>query len=305
MSPTSHVLVSVPCSTSNIGPGFDCLGCAFALHNTFDVRVASAPRFRFEGSEKGELGEAEGALFLGVMARVFDRAGKPMPSLAITATVRVPNSRGLGSSSTAIVGALAAANALSGARLGRQELLDMACSIEGHPDNVTPALLGGLTAAMKSDDGCVLASRFLPHRSLRFVVASPLYAVKTKAAREVLPASVPLKDAVANGSRLPLLVDALVKGRFERLRTLTEDRLHEPYRMGLYAGFAELKAAALGAGASAVTLSGAGPSMLALCTEEKAGAVARCWRGDLRKVGVPGTVRVLAVEPAGALVQRV
>lgn len=299
MTAPEEFYVDVPGSTANLGPGFDCLGLAMRIANRFHVRLAEEDSIAFDGPEGAALRENPGNLFHESADFVFRRLGVDRPPIAVTCTARVPNARGLGSSSTAVVGGLAAGNVLAGEPFNRSALLDLAGEIEGHPDNVAPALLGGLTAAIMGSGNRVIFARHIPHETVGFVALIPDYEVPTVEARRVLPQSVPLADAIANLSRLPLLVQAIVQGRFHSLRELTADRLHEPHRMGLYRKFDELRAAGFESGAAAVTLSGAGPTMLAIAPAESAADIVDGWTRAMEDLGVGGRVRPLEPDSAG------
>jgi homoserine kinase len=298
--------VSIPASTSNFGPGFDFLGCAFELRNEFAVEVApedSAPNsIEFNGPQAAGLRPSPDNLFFGCARRVYDRIGEPMPPLKVLTHVEVPNARGLGSSATATVAGLVAANHLAGDPLSQDDILDLACDIEGHPDNVAPALLGGLIGGVMTESGRVLYRRWMPHPAVGFVLVSPDYEVPTRQARAALPKQIPMADAIANASRLPLLVMALIDGDLSDLRELTRDRWHEPYRAHLFRSLDPMREAAFEAGAAAVTVSGAGPTMLAITHINKRQQVADAWRAALLTCGLGGTVRVLEVDREGAMI---
>ncbi len=299
--------ISIPASTSNIGPGFDFLGCAFQLRNEFEVEPAledgDTNSIIFNGPQSSGLIPSSDNLFFGCAARVFERIGEPMPPLRVRAHVEVPNARGLGSSATATVAGILAANFIAGEPLTRQELLEIACDIEGHPDNVAPALLGGMIGGVMTESGRVIVRRWMPHPSIGFVLVSPDYEVPTRLARAALPKEIPLKDAIANATRIPLLVMALIEGDLSDLQELTLDRWHEPYRAHLFRSLDPLKAAAFAAGAASVTVSGAGPSLLAITAVANANRVAEAWRAALSSCSLGGAVRVLEVDRDGAVVQ--
>jgi homoserine kinase len=299
--------VSIPASTSNIGPGFDFLGCAFQLRNEFSVEVAleegESNSIIFNGPQSKGLNPSSDNLLFGCAERVFERIGEPMPPLRVRAHVEVPNARGLGSSATATVAGILAANFLAGEPLTRDELLEIACDIEGHPDNVAPALLGGMTGGVMTDSGRVLIKRWMPHPSIGFVLVSPDYEVPTRLARAALPKEIPLADAIANATRIPLLVMALIEGDLSDLQELTRDRWHEPYRAHLFRSLVPLKEAAFAAGAASVTVSGAGPSLLAITEIGNTARVAEGWRAALSSCSLGGTVRVLEVDRDGAILQ--
>ncbi|MCB2155516.1 homoserine kinase [bacterium] len=310
MTPQSRapraLTVTVPASTSNLGPGYDCLGCAFRLYNKFTFELGdhnAQHELSFDGPESQGLEPSQDNLILSSARTLYEAIDKSMPTLKVQVQVNVPHPRGLGSSSTAVVAGLVGANALAGAPLDRRELLNLAAKIEGHPDNVAPAMVGGLTAALMDDFGDVVLGRWRPHKSVAFVILSPDYGVQTKEARAVLPDLIPHADAVANLARVPLLIEALQRGDLSHLSTLMRDKLHEPYRETLYPNFEELRSAALRAGASATCLSGAGPSMLAVTESTIAENVATAWSRALTDLGHTGRCRVLEPDYNGCQVR--
>jgi homoserine kinase len=236
------------------------------------------------------------------MRRVAERAGRALPPVDVRQMNGIPLARGLGSSSAAIVGGCVAANELLGRPLTERELLAVAVEIEGHPDNVAPALFGGLTVCYATETGtdCL---RLRPKNPPRAVVAIPEYEVETEKARKALPHRVPRVDAVLNVGRAAAIVAAFAAGDHAPLRAAMADRLHQPYRAHLVPGMDETIAAALEAGALGACLSGSGPTILAL-THGREEAVADAMRQALSAVGVAAVTRVLEVSLRGAVVTR-
>ncbi len=304
--PLKPVRIVVPCSTSNLGPGFDCLGCAFRLYNEFIVRVLDGEgenEITFSGPEGEGLRPNPNNLFFRAAGQFYRRINKPMPRFSVHSIVNVPNARGLGSSSTAVVAGLMAANHFSRMNYPREQLLRLAIETEGHPDNATPAILGGLTAGLIAQNPFrIITNRWVPHNSYAFVFFLPTYTVSTKRARHLMPKEVLLTDAVANTSRMPLLIEALIMGKGEWLDALTEDHLVLPHRMKLYAHFGKMRQVAMKAGAHCVTVSGAGPTMLAICDRNKSSAVIKVWKKRLKELGMIGRVENLEVDTRGAVV---
>jgi homoserine kinase len=301
------VTVRVPASSANLGPGFDALGVALALYNR--MRFEPAPDLPPGTAEITVVGDGAGALptdaenlAFRAAARLYEAAGHTPPALRVTLTNAIPVSRGLGSSSTAIVGGLVGANALLGRPLGQAELLALAVEMEGHPDNVTPALLGGFQVSAATAAGGWLQVRVPTPPGLRAVVCIPEARVSTEAARRVLPDAYSRADAVFNLGRSALLVAALATGRVEALGTAMEDRLHQPYRAGLIPGFAEILAAARAAGALGACLSGSGSTLLAFTTGA-AEPVGEAMAAAARAAGSPARWLELAVDEAGAVVE--
>ncbi|MSQ24995.1 MAG: homoserine kinase [Dehalococcoidia bacterium] len=304
-----HVTVRVPATSANLGPGFDCMGMALRWYAT--VRVTRSERFTLSirGHGAATLPRDESNLVHVSFARAYAQMKKTPPVVAIRCNNAIPLDRGLGSSSAAIVGGLAAANALEGSPLDDDTLLALATEIEGHPDNVAPALLGGVQvvicgarepeAAAGDAARGPMAAAVQMKRGLRGVAFVPDAGLSTKKARGVLPKQVSRADAVFNAGRTALLVLALSQGRWELLGAATEDRLHQPQRAGLFPPMLPLFHAARQAGARGIFLSGAGPAVLAL-TDGDAAPIARAFERAARRLGVPGAARTVGLAARGA-----
>ena len=223
-------------------------------------------------------------------------AGEP-PGLSIHQENEIPIASGLGSSSSAVLAGLFGANELAGAPLAREDVLQIATDLEGHPDNVAPAVYGGLVLGVQHTNG-LWVERF-PVPPMQVLVVLPDFELLTETARAVLPTQVPLADAIFNSSRIGLLIHALQTADYERLSVAMQDRLHQPYRIPIIPGMAEAMQAAYDAGAAAVALSGAGPSLIAFAAGEyeqissaaveafkHAGASSRQWQLTLDNSGV-------------------
>nr|WP_208402801.1 homoserine kinase [Lysinibacter cavernae] len=262
------VRVRVPATTANLGPGFDTLGLALALYDELEVSVRDAPGATVEvhGVGEGEVPTDESNLVVRAMAYTFERVGQPVPGVNLVAHNAIPHGRGLGSSGTAIVsGIMAARGLLEGiATIDHSMLLAIATELEGHPDNVAPALFGGLTIAWTSADG-PKHKKLNVHRGVSPLVLVPEFTLSTEVARSLQPQTVPHEDAVFNVSRSALLVAALTQSP-ELLFESTEDRLHQSYRGEAMPETRDLIAALREAGFPAV-VSGAGPSILVLCND--------------------------------------
>lgn len=293
--------VRVPGSTSNLGPGFDALGLALSIYNHIEVQTRPEPgiAIAIEGEGKGSLALDGNNSFYRAAAYLAGRAGKALPGLVVRMQNGVPLSRGLGSSSTAIVAGVVAANRLLGDLFSKRELLDVATELEGHPDNVSPCLLGGLTMSCM-EDSRVACVRALPPAGLRVVVAIPEFELKTADARNALPKTISLKDAVFNVSRACLVAAALITGDFAQVRTGMQDRLHQPYRAHLIPGFDQVLSSALDAGALGAALSGAGPTLMALATD-RADAIGQAMVGAWQQAGVVSRFRILDIDPDGVV----
>lgn len=289
--------VKVPATTANLGPGFDCLGMALDLWNTIEVKVGSSG-FTISGEGSDTLSRGKTNLIYRSIAAVYDEFDNPVPELSIRCENLIPLSRGLGSSSSAIVGGLVAGNELCGRPFDQNKLLELAAQIEGHPDNVTPALLGGCRIVVKDGDHLVTTEVPVPD-TLRAVLFIPDMPMPTHEARGILSPMVSREDAVFNIGRVALLVTAFATGSFAHLKVATQDRLHQPARQAIFPAMPQIFEGALEAGALGVFLSGGGSSILALATNspeklELAMTVAAT------KNGVTGHSRILGLSKQGA-----
>ncbi len=297
------VSVRVPATTANCGPGFDSIGLALALHNHITLQIAESDGLSVAGEGEIELLQRPQTIAHQAAHRVFAALSMEVAGVHLTLENQIPLSRGLGSSSAAIVGGLVAANQWAqkyGHRaLSTQNLLDLATEIEGHPDNVAPALLGGFVVSARAENGDVTAIRVPIARFPRFAAWIPDAELSTQAARGVLPDSYSRADAVFNLSRSALLVGALVAGDFEALREALRDKIHQDFRAPLVPGFAEISRAATENGAFGVTLSGSGPSILAWLPDGSEAVAAM--EAAARNAGVWGRVLELGVEENGGI----
>ncbi len=307
-----RVVVDVPATCANLGPGFDCLALALQLHNRFEVTlhadVLDAPvrshvDIRGVSANVRQLRRDKDNLFLRSFRAICQQVGVDVPPLSARLDVQVPPGRGLGSSATAVVGGILAANTLLGGPLGPDELLELAITCEPghHADNVAAALLGGLIVTGARDGDGRLMSLSLPlPPTLRAVLFIPELSMSTAHSRSLLPATYSCGDATYNTSRVALLLAALQTQRFELLGTAMEDRFHQPYREQLFPALGALIAAGREAGAHGVCLSGSGSSVLALVTEG-AEAVRAAMEATASQLGVAGSGLVLNLAHEGAI----
>ena len=299
-----RVIVDVPATTANLGPGFDCLGAALDLNNRFAMRRIEGGGERFEliieGSEGSHLRGGPENLVYRAAQRVWKAAGLEPVALEARVRLAVPPARGLGSSATAIVAGLMGANALVGEPLSKEKLLELAIDIEGHPDNVVPSLLGGLCMTAKAASQRWRVVRCEWTSSVKAVVAIPSIRLSTSEARRAMPKAVPVSDAVVNLGALTLLLQGLRTGSGDLISDGMHDRLHEPYRWRLIKGGDQVKQAAMDAGAWGCAISGAGPSVLALCAEDKGVAVSRAMVRAWEAAGVASRAPVLSVQTTGS-----
>ena len=299
-----RVVVDVPATTANLGPGFDCLGAALDLNNRFAMRRIEGGGERFEliieGSEGSHLRGGPENLVYRAAQRVWKAAGLEPVALEARVRLAVPPARGLGSSATAIVAGLMGANALVGEPLSKEKLLELAIDIEGHPDNVVPSLLGGLCMTAKAASQRWRVVRCEWTSTVKAVVAIPSIRLSTSEARRAMPKTIPVSDAVVNLGALTLLLQGLRTGNGDLISDGMHDRLHEPYRWRLIKGGDQVKQAAMDAGAWGCAISGAGPSVLALCAEDKGMAVSRAMVRAWEAAGVASRAPVLNVQTTGS-----
>ncbi|AFZ45635.1 homoserine kinase [Halothece sp. PCC 7418] len=303
----SQVTVQVPATTANLGPGFDCLGVALTLQNQFQLTRqptgTASVEIVVQGEEAASVSNNPDNLIYQAFRQFYEDFGETAPPVKIEIKLGVPLSRGLGSSATAIVGGLLAANALAGSPVEDEDLLQRAIALEGHPDNIVPAFLGGCRLAVPTGKAWEIAE--IPwSEQLIPVVAIPNFELSTKEARSVLPSQVSRDVAIFNASHLGLLIRAIETGRGDWLRTGMQDQLHQPYRQQLISGYSEVETAALCAGAYGVAISGAGPTLLAITSMGQAATVAQEMQTAWKKAGVIAKAQVLQVNTTGATFQR-
>ncbi|MBI2849148.1 MAG: homoserine kinase [Chloroflexi bacterium] len=288
------VEVKVPATTANLGPGFDCLGMALELFNTVTIERSAHFHMTVSGEGAQDLRRDESNIVYRAVELLFRETGASLPLVHIQLHNEIPLARGLGSSAAAIVGGLVAGNHLQGSPLTTEDLLQLAYHLEGHPDNVTPALFGGCTVAVLDGERVMWASLPLP-AGLQAVLFIPHFAMDTQKAREVLPLQIPREGAIFNIGRVALLVTALTTGRLECLRIATQDALHQPWRQSLFPAMPRIFEVALGEGALGVFLSGAGSTIMAISMTDGE-AIAQAMKRTAEENGVEG--RTLLVQPS-------
>ena len=285
----SSIVVRAPATSANLGAGFDCLGLALDLWN----EVIATPS-EFDADDDANL-------ILRAARATYALVGAEYPGFALHCTNRIIYSRGLGSSAAAITCGVLFANHCLGSPLDESAILDLAVRLEGHPDNVVPCVLGGARVALRLDDGHVVQSQVSLALQLTAVCFVPEIGIATPHARGLLPVSVSHADAVFNVARASLMVAALSSGRADLLAEATRDRLHQPYRVPLFPAGATLLDAAMHAGALGSFVSGAGPTVLALCASNSAvGAVSDALTSTARHEGVAGSLLRLGLSDQGA-----
>lgn len=304
---TQSVLVTVPATTANLGPGFDCLGAALLLNNQFrftrpGTEAIEPLQIDVTGLEADQVSRNESNLAYQSYLHLFRHLGKSPLPVHIEIDLHVPLGRGLGSSATAIVAGLVGANALLGKPLSQQEVMGLAIAQEGHPDNVVPALLGGCRLSASTGQGWSICD--VPwHPDVVPVIAIPNFEISTHEARRILPDVYSRADAIFNVAHLGLLLRGLATGRPDWLKAALQDRIHQPYRQSLIQGYEAIQQAAIAAGAYGLVISGAGPTLLALAHPDQAEAVEAAIAVAWINQGISVQARVLHLNQEGTVVR--
>jgi homoserine kinase len=296
------VKVRVPGTTANCGPGFDTVGIACTIYSELELILNEKGTLTIEidGEGKGCIPTDKNNIIYKAVQTVLDKVGKSYQGIYLKLYNKIPLARGLGSSAAAIVGGLVAANAATGNTLTKEELFSIATMIEGHPDNVAPAIFGGITiSVMQGNQPTYL--RFVPEKNLSMVVAIPEFNLSTHTARQVLPETITMKDAVFNISRVALLIGALCKGEFHHLQYALEDKIHQPYRQQLIPGMQKVFHAAVAKGAYGAALSGAGPCLIAF-TESNCDEIGAAMVQAFTDSNVNAGYIILTIDAEGAKV---
>src|SRR3984893_1453087 len=305
----ASVTVLTPATSANLGPGFDSLGLALQLYNRFQVEESGGdphlPSIEVQGTLGIGLSTGADNLFFRSFALLFERQQVKLPAVHIRMIIHIPPGCGLGSSATAVVGGLIVANEflrLQDRAVSKEELLELAVEAEAgnHPDNVAPALLGGLVATTNVD-GKIHAVKTPFPDALKAIIFTPSFPMDTVAGRKLLPASYSKADVTFNTGRVALLLTALQTGRYELIGEAMQDRLHQPYRQVLFPAMPEIIRAAIAAGAHGASLSGGGSSLIALASSNFS-AILRAMQETARSSGVEGTGRILRADQSGARV---
>lgn len=306
------ISVKVPATTANIGSGFDCLGMALPVYNTVTIEETVLPGTGIEINVMSEedseeefamehIPTDENNIVYKAVELLYNSIGQNPAELKITIKSQIPVARGLGSSAAVIVGGLLAANELLGKPADEAALLSIATEVEGHPDNVTPAIVGGLVLTSQEEDGSILYRKLKWPEEWHIMVCIPDFELATEIARSVLPKEVPMGDATFNARRLAMFVEAVHTNDAGLMKLALQDRLHQQYRMKLVPGLPEImenlkhEENVLGC-----VLSGAGPSILVISQKNNLdkikSIVSETWAG----LNVKTDIRTLKVEENGA-----
>ena len=301
------IKIRVPATTANLGPGFDCLGLALKLYLNLEIEEIEEGlviQYQGEGAEKFSAKKKEETLIWKSINLVLKKTHKDTSKkgLKIKVLNKIPFARGLGSSASAIIGGIVGAVRLYNIDLTNQEILKLALSLEGHMDNIVPALMGGLTLAYKTGQEEIKWARIKTPLDLRIVVAIPEFTLDTKEMRKILPQKVALPYAVFNLSRSALLVNALQNSNWEVLAEAMEDKLHQPFRAPFIPGIEEMFSQIKRTGIAGSALSGSGPSVVSLTKKGQEEVIGKIMENAFLKAGLNCRILVLEADLEGTVV---
>lgn len=294
------VRVRVPATSANLGPAFDSLGIALTCYNEYEFSIEDKNDIFFEGVEK-EFQNKNNIIFM-AMKRVFDKYNFSFNGLRIKIIEQdIPISRGLGSSSSCIVAGLIGAFALMGKDVNKEEVLDLAVEIEGHPDNVCPAIFGGLISAIILDDKRIIYNSVNVKEGIKFIALIPKFKLSTEKARAILPSEVTFNDCIYNISRAALLISVFANGNYELLEEANKDKIHQPFRSKLIKDFDIVYNKAIELGGLSCFLSGAGPTLMTIIKEENNKFVDK-FKKFMNENNIDWDIKELIIDKQGAKV---
>lgn len=291
------VKVTVPASTANIGPGFDTLGLALNLYNIYTFEECN-DGLTIEGCPQ-EFRNENNLVYKSFM-HVAKELGRKVEGLKIKMDTNIPVSRGLGSSSACIVGGVFGANALLEGNLSKDELFKIAVQIEGHPDNIAPAIFGGITASIV-EDGKSYYTKYKIHDRVKFCALIPNFETSTAQARKLLPSEVSFQDAIFNISRVAVLLKSLENGDFDLISKSLVDRLHQKYRKTLIHEYEKVERICKENGSKAFFVSGSGPTLMNIVDSDNfPNAIAN----DIGSLDYMWEIKLLQADENGVLVEK-
>jgi len=289
-------ILKVPASMSNLGAGFDTFGLAVNLYNIFHIKSSDTFSISFIDLDI----KPEENLFLKVYKKCIEIFSEEEMPVSITIKTEIPFSRGLGSSSSAIIGAIKTFSLLYEKELSHRDIFKIAYEFEPHPDNLVPALVGGFNVCLKDEEQTFFNTIDFPEE-LKIIAIIPDINISTEEARKILPAKIDIKDAIYNIQRSNLLLSSLVLKRFELLKEAVKDKLHQPYRKSLIPFYDNIEKIAYDSGAKAVFISGSG-STIGIFALENEEIIGKTCVEFLKSKGVDGTYKILSVDKEGAKV---
>ncbi len=292
------IRIQVPATSANLGSGFDSLGIALNLYN--QVWMEESDTLEISCKDDVVVPTDKSNLIFWAANRLYEICGRKLPGMKIIQLNNIPMARGLGSSSACIVSGILGANRLLGGPLSQQDLVNLAAEIEGHPDNTTPAIEGGLVASA-IEAGRVYSVSVPVSEKIRFALFIPPFELPTEKARAVLPKDYSRSDAVYNLSRSALMTASLFSGRLENLRVAVQDKIHQPYRSGLIQNLDDVFRLSYELGSLGTYISGAGPTIISLLGAEDTETFARYASSRLEEKGITGwRTCILEADPVGA-----
>ncbi|MFT9487683.1 MAG: homoserine kinase [Tepidibacillus sp.] len=293
--------VKVPGSTANLGPGFDSLGLALPLYLTIRLKPAAKTSIKIIGDHLSSLPRDRSNLIYQVMEHLFHLEEQKLPPISLEVESEIPLSRGLGSSGSAIVGGLLAANELLERKKSKEELFQIASQLEGHSDNVGASLFGGFVAT-SFDGKRAMITHFPFAENLRLMLAIPTYTLSTESARKEIPNHIPVKDAAYNIGQTALLISFLMTGQIEKLATAMNDRIHQPYRQNVVKGLKRILEDMEQMGIYGAALSGAGPTILLFVNEQQISTMENYLKNVAMDEQIDFQIKTLSIEKEGAIV---
>ncbi|HEX2986502.1 MAG TPA: homoserine kinase [Caproiciproducens sp.] len=292
------IRIQVPATSANLGSGFDSLGIALNLYN--QVWMEESDTVDISSKDDIVVPTDESNLIFWAAKQVYEKCGRKLPGLKIVQLNNIPMARGLGSSSACIVAGILGANRLLGGPLSQQDLINLAAHIEGHPDNTTPAIEGGL-AASAIEAGRVYNVSVPVSDKIRFALFIPPFELKTEKARSVLPDQYSRSDAVYNLSRSALMAASLFSGKLENLRVAVQDKIHQPYRAGLIENLDSVFRLSYELGSLGTYVSGAGPTIISMIDVGNTENFTKYAAAHLEEKGITGwQIKVLNTDSQGA-----
>jgi homoserine kinase len=292
------IRIDVPATSANLGSGFDSLGIALTMKNR--VWMEESDTLSITCTDNVKVPTDESNLIFWAASHLYDICGKKLPGLKIIQENNIPLARGLGSSSACIVAGILGANRFMGNPLSQNDLIHLAAKIEGHPDNTSPAISGGLVASAMEGERVYSVSVPVSEK-IRFAVMIPPFELKTEKARAALPQQYSREDAVYNLSRSGLMTASLFSGKLENLRVAVQDRIHQPYRSGLIDHYDDVFRMSYELGSLGTYVSGAGPTIIAMVDSENAEAFGNNCKSHLEEKGITGwRVEILKADQNGA-----
>lgn len=291
----------VPATSANIGPGFDCLGMAVNIYNTISFdEIDSGLDISVTGDGSDVIPLDESNMAYETAKYFFDKVGYTPKGLKIQIHNYIPIARGLGSSSSIVVGSLLCANDIAKTNFNIQEILNIANEIEGHPDNVTPALVGSITASVILD-GKVEYKKITPPDMLDTIVLIPSYEMSTAQARKILPRIYDREDCIYNVSRASLLIMAMITSDYDLLSKVVDDKIHQPYRKSLIAEYDFFQETMKKKGALASFISGSGSTLMAFCHKSMSQEIFEGLKEECAKNDIKGDIKILSPIKEGAI----